>query len=266
VRNVSLVVPVDMAELVADKLWLLGAVAVEERTVEQGVLLVTSFDDDRATEEAVAALAGQFEVTVTEVDESVYDTWRAYAEPVRVGERLVVEPAWLPSLAGPGDVVVRIDPGRAFGGGAHATTMLALESVARLVRPGDSVLDVGCGSGVLGIAAGRLGAGRVVAVDIDPEALVATATNAEANGVPVEIAHHIPDGEVFDVVVANMLAPVLVELAPALVGATAATGTLVVSGVLVGRFGHVVAALSPRCATRTGERDGWAIVELELPS
>jgi ribosomal protein L11 methyltransferase len=266
VRSVSLVVPVELAEVVADELWSLGAVAVEERAVESGVMLVTSFCDDGATEQAVAALAGRFAVTVEDVDESVYDTWRAFAELVRVGERLAIEPAWLASRAGPADVVVRIDPGRAFGSGAHATTILVLESIERLVRPGDSVLDVGCGSGVLGIAAAVLGAGRVVGVDIDDEALVATATNAKANGVTVEVARSIPDGEVFDVVVANLLAPILVELAPTLVVATAATGTLVVSGVLAGRFEHVLAALAPLRAGRTLERDGWAVIELGLPS
>ena len=139
--------------------------------------------------------------------------------------------------------MVLIDPGRAFGSGSHPSTLLALAALEALVLPGSTVLDVGCGSGVLAVAAARLGAGRVVAIDIDPAAHEATLDNAARNGVAVEVSA-TPLGEVagrFDVVVANLLAPTLVELAAPL-------------GERVGEQGSAGGLRSAPPADRTGVR------------
>jgi ribosomal protein L11 methyltransferase len=163
---------------------------------------------------ALRAAAGDalVEVVTSEVPDDWADRWRAFHRPVVVGERLLVRPPWEPPRAGLLDVVV--DPGQAFGTGGHATTRLCLELLLGLAPA--PLADLGCGSGVLAIAAARLGFAPVRAYDHDPLALAATADNARANGVAVAV-------ERFDVragpapgaavVVANIVRPVLLELA-----------------------------------------------------
>jgi ribosomal protein L11 methyltransferase len=183
------------------------------------------------------------------------DAWRAYARVVRAG-RLVVVPAWIdPPSIEPGDVHIDIDPGRVFGHGGHPTTRLILEELDRRIVGGESVLDVGCGSGVLAIAAAKLGASRVIGIDIDPDAVVVTHENAARNDVEVA-AFTTPLAEVdetFDIVVANIGADVLIELAPQL---EARGKLLVLSGLLVDRVDDVAAAYAGTATVSTLE--GWA--------
>jgi ribosomal protein L11 methyltransferase len=164
-----------------------------------------------------------------------------------------------------------IDPGRAFGSGAHASTRLALAALDRLVCGGERVLDAGCGSGVLGIAALALGAAEAVGVDHDPAAIAAARANAIRNRAgdrftlsdgPVD-AVAASDGP-FDLVVANLLLPDLLALAPALAAALAVDGSLVVSGVLVDQRRPVVAAATGRGLVPVGEEvtEGWLAVTL----
>jgi ribosomal protein L11 methyltransferase len=143
---------------------------------------------------------------------------------------------------------VVIDPGRAFGHGGHPSTRLVLAAVDELVTGGERVLDVGCGSGVLAIAALALGAGRAVAVDVDPAAVAATRDNAARNGVADRVRVHGPAGGLvrgtdrFDLVLANMLLPDLVAVAPDVAGLLAPGGAVAVSGVLAGQRRDLVAA------------------------
>ena len=117
---------------------------------------------------------------VIEPDSAAHlDAWRAWAVPMRVGRRLLLQPAWIALEApAPNAVVVRLEPGRTFGSGSHPSTRLCLEVLEDELAAGDAVLDIGCGSGVLAVAAGLLGAGSVLAVDIDPEAVIVTDQNA----------------------------------------------------------------------------------------
>jgi ribosomal protein L11 methyltransferase len=178
------------------------------------------------------------------------EAWKAHYTPQRIGKRFLVVPSWLAdeAAAGPEDVVLYLDPGTAFGTGLHPTTRLCLAALEELVRPGDEVLDLGTGSGILAIGAGRLGAGRVVAVDLDPKAAAVAADNAERNGVAIEtLAGELadtPPGR-FDLVVANILAGPIVTLAPALVERLRRPGgRLVVSGILAEQADDVAAALA----------------------
>ena len=162
----------------ADALWEEGRALY---VAESPGRLVIGFAERAAAEEAARRLGG----AVVEVDVSGrgdLDAWRAWARPTRVG-RLVVRPAWLPSgpLA-PADVEIAVDPGHAFGHGGHPSTRLVLAALVERLGGGESVLDVGCGSGVLSIAAVALGAESVRAVDIDPTAVAVTRANALANG------------------------------------------------------------------------------------
>jgi ribosomal protein L11 methyltransferase len=170
----------------------------------------------------------------------------------------VVVPAWLDGPpAGPEDVVVTIDPGRVFGHGAHPTTRLLLEELDRRIVGGERVLDVGCGSGVLAVAAARLGAATVTAVDIDPDAVLVTLANAARNGVTVA-ASTTALAEVtgvHDIVLANIGAAVLREEAVALQARVAPTGVLVMSGLLVGAWEDVAARYAGTASV--AELEGW---------
>lgn len=179
------------------------------------------------------------------------NNWKVHFKPVRIGQRLVIKPTWEDYQAAPEDLVIQIDPGMAFGTGAHPTTRMCLESLERICfeqRGGklpDRVLDVGTGSGVLSIAAALMGATRITAVDIDPEAVTVTRENLELNGVHDLVAVSTTDlgdlpGE-YGVVLANILAEELVRLAPQLTAKVAPGGWLILSGILTEKEAFVCA-------------------------
>ena len=187
-------------------------------------------------------------------------------EPIPIGDRLVITPSWHE----PGDdgrISIELDPGLAFGTGSHPTTRLCLQWLERSLPAGATVIDYGCGSGILAIAAARLGASRVTGVDIDPQALVATRDNAARNRVEVEVrASADPRPEPADVVVANILSSPLKLLAPVLTDLVRPGGSLVLSGVLERQVDEVAAAYAPRLAmTVAGIVDGWACLAATKP-
>ncbi len=188
------------------------------------------------------------------------DAWKAYFPVMRIGRRLVIRPTWRRHRRSPDDVVLALDPGMAFGTGLHPTTRLclaALESVAdRGGMTNARVLDVGCGSGILAIAALKLGAATALGVDTDPIAIEASAANARRNGLARRLhvrEGSLPTGEpAFDVVLANLIAGLLVTLATDLRDELRPGGVLVASGIFVDREADVVAAF---------ERIGLGIVD-----
>ncbi|AAR33779.1 50S ribosomal protein L11 methyltransferase [Geobacter sulfurreducens] len=180
--------------------------------------------------------------TVTLIrDEDWATGWRQHFVPTRIGRHLVIKPTWEPFAPEPGDQVIELDPGMAFGTGTHPTTRLCLEALETLGRP-DRVLDVGTGSGILAIAAVRLGARQVIGTDIDPDAVIVAGENCALNGVEVELVTTplalIPGR--FDVVLANILAEDLVRMAGDLAAKVAAGGHLILSGILTEREAFVV--------------------------
>lgn len=277
-RSFVVTVPAEAAELAADVLFAAGVAAVEERTGDRAgmVELWTHVGDDQAAIDATAAtLAPGWSWRVVDVDESVADTWRRHAVPIPVTGDLTIVPAWHDD-ARAGSSTIVIDPGSAFGLGDHPTTQLTLRALLALLDAADSaphrLLDVGCGSGVLAIAAAQRGVADVTAIDIHPGAVEATVANAGRNGVADRIdASTRPLADVaaaddpFDIVLANVLAPVLVDLAADLRRVTRPGGTLVISGVLDGRYDHVVDALSPLDVRSVDVADGWAAVVLQAP-
>jgi len=177
--------------------------------------------------------------------------WKRHFPVLRVGRRLVIRPTWRRHRAGPTEVVIAVDPGMAFGTGLHPTTRLCLAALEALADAapglgGARVLDVGCGSGILSIAAARLGAARVLGLDIDPIAIEATTLNARRNRVARRVRSRLgrlPSGSrPFDLVLANLVASVLIELAPALVAELRPAGALVASGIFADREADVRAA------------------------
>jgi ribosomal protein L11 methyltransferase len=252
----------DDVEALAARLWSLGAAGVAEVAEGGGTTLSAGFGHAEAAHRALARLAHPG-ATIAPVDEHGWvDPWRRGAEASDVGS-LVVRAPWHRPQAGARLEVV-IDPGPAFGHGGHPTTRLVLGELADLVDTTTSVLDVGCGSGVLAVAAAALGAARVVAVDTDPDAVAATRANAQRNGVRLDVGHRTVAADLgrFDVVVANLLAPVLCQLAPDLVAATAPHGRLVVAGLLSDQRCAVTDALRPLAVRRQRHDGDWALLEL----
>jgi ribosomal protein L11 methyltransferase len=195
------------------------------------------------------------------------DAWKNYFHPVRVGERLVVKPSWQEYIAADGDVVVELDPGMAFGTGTHQTTVMCLRLLEETVRPGDSVFDVGTGSGILAVAAAKLGAGSVRAVDNDPVAVRVAAENVAANAAGDTVT--VAAGDLVagltgraDIVVANIIADVIIRLAPAVPDRLAAGGAFIAGGIIAGRLGDAAdAVLAAGLAVEKVLEDGeWATI------
>ena len=254
----------DDVEVASDALWGLGVVAVEERaTSDGGVELWTSLGD---TDPTTLAWPAQWPWRLVEIDEGVADTWREFAQPIIVEPDLVVRPEWVPFDAPAGTTVLHIEPGSTFGMGDHPTTILSLRALRRLVTPGCTVLDVGCGSGVLAIGTCVFGAASAVGVDIAPATVPVTQANAVANGVAdrvqvsTTLLEDVPG--TYDVVAANILAPTLVALADDLRRVVAPGGALVISGILAEAHAHVLQALAPLQVVATDEMDGWVAVTL----
>jgi ribosomal protein L11 methyltransferase len=195
-------------------------------------------------------------------DQNWMEAWKVHYKPLTVGERLLILPAWMPQPAGD-RVAILIEPGMAFGTGVHPTTQLCLQLVEKYMDGVTSVIDLGCGSAILAIAASKLGADRVVAVDIDAVALDNARLNAQLNGVEIEIG----EGSVVellagkfalqkaDLVLANILAPVLVRLLDAGMALLLnPAGTLVLSGILAEQEDDVRAAVTKAGLLVVGER------------
>ena len=199
------------------------------------VLVDPAADIAAILEEAVAAV-GLAAVPAHEVADVPEENWvqltQSQFDPIRVSDRLWIVPSWH-ETPDPAAINLILDPGMAFGTGSHPTTRLCLEWLEKQVRPNCSVLDYGCGSGILAIAAGRLGAGQVAGVDIDPQAVEAARANAENNGVRALFADSAePVAGEYDLVVANILSNPLRLLAPAICAHVRSGGQLALSGIL----------------------------------
>ncbi len=245
--NITAVSTRDRLVRLEDRLWNQGAVSVTvedatdsaiyepppgEHPIWQQVVVTGLFGADARLEEISAALKEEgFEVaTVDKVKDRAWEReWMNRFEPMQFGNQLWVCPTGFDKPRG---IVIQMDPGLAFGTGTHETTRLCLEYLDGLDVKGWSVLDYGCGSGVLGIGAVLKGAESVVAIDNDPQALTATQENAERNEVSLEVSMPGSPLEPADLVFANILAGPLAELASQLLNATKAGGLLVLSGIM----------------------------------
>lgn len=214
----------------------------------------------KATRDCNLAGIPAFAVSRVEDADWVRRTQAQFA-PLRIGDRLWIVPSWHAAPAH--GAVVRLDPGMAFGTGSHPTTRLALCFLERTLRGGESVLDYGCGSGILAIAAAKLGAGRIAATDIDAGALQTAAANAAANGAPLGLCAPDELGPgLYDIVVANILAQPLILLAPLLAAHVAHGGRLALSGILESQAAEVAQAYAGWFDIATTQtEEGWALLE-----
>ncbi len=260
-RLVRVVVDGADAEIAADALWAASPSAVQEEWLDDGRVRLT------ADPAEPGVISGRWHRELLDVDGDTYlDSWRAWARPVRVG-RVVLQPPWVAAeKRSSQEIVVLLDPRRAFGSGSHPSTRLAVAALQQCTRPGDRVLDVGCGSGVLAVTAARLGARQVVALDVDPDARAAAMANAEANDVAQVVsvtAASVNDVQgSFDLVVANISAAVLTEMARDVISLVAPHGMLVLAGMLEDQAPAVVAAYRPFKPVGFAADEGWAALIL----
>lgn len=209
--------------------------------------------------------------TRTVADEDWENNWKQYYKPIPIGDKLLVLPKWEPEPEGNTRAVLKLDPGLAFGTGGHATTRMCLEFLEGLDLTGKRALDLGCGSGILGIGALILGCAECTGCDIDPKSPEAAADNAELNGID-GACYHMYTGDVigdkrlraklgtgYDVVLANIVADVIIPLAPFARECTAPGGVFITSGIIDGRQDEVTAAIEAAGFTIEAHltEDGW---------
>jgi ribosomal protein L11 methyltransferase len=231
--------------------------------------VVALFEPESDIAERIAAAireTGIAEPPEVQLDEVAEQDWvrltQSQFDPIRINDRLWIVPSWH-AAPDPSAINLELDPGLAFGTGSHPTTHLCLEWLCDAVRGGESVLDYGCGSGILALAAAKLGAADVLGVDIDDRAIEAAADNATRNKVALRLAHsRQPLHGTFDIVVANILTNPLCVLAPLLAARVAAGGRIALSGVLASQADQVIAAYAPHLALKVGaSRDDWLRLE-----
>jgi ribosomal protein L11 methyltransferase len=255
------------AEALSEALLEVGAASVSiDHPTAPRVALTALFPLKVKAEALVAAAAAAcgMAVPVPAVTRIEDEDWvrrsQAQFAPLRIG-RLWIGAGW--HEPDPGCTVMRLDPGMAFGTGSHPTTQLVLQFVERTVAGSERVLDYGCGSGILAIAAAKLGAAKVDATDIDPVAVETAAANAQRN--EVELGTCAPEelgSGVYDIVLANILSQPLIVLAPLLAARTAPGGRIALAGVLDAQADEVAAAYAPWFAmTVPSLQEGWALLE-----
>lgn len=201
---------------------------------------------------------GRLELEMKDVDEEDWsNAWKKYYHPVQVGEHLVVCPSWEAYDRQPDDVVLTLNPGMAFGTGTHDTTRLCMELLEKYITPQDTVLDVGCGSGILAITAALLGANKIIGCDIDEVAVKVAGENAALNGVQDRIAFH--QGNLtsqvegsFQIICANIVADVIIRLSEDAGRYLAKDGIFITSGIIDTREQDVLNAL---------EQNGFQVIE-----
>jgi ribosomal protein L11 methyltransferase len=281
--SVTVEVPEAEGDVVAALLFDAGAEGVEVRDATVlpmpgarapaagSALLVASFAARDEAEAAARALPFPGEVAAV-AEEDWSERWKEGLAPFAVG-RVFIRPSWTAAAPPSGSVEVVLDPGMAFGTGTHPTTSLCLAALDALLgaRPGAAVLDVGTGSGLLAIAAAKLGATRVAGTENDPMALRVAAENASRNGATVELHLAAPEDVrgTFDVVVANILANTLAELAGPIAAKLAPGGVLLLSGLLAGqeqgvRAAYVERGLLPDASLDAADGE-WRLVALRAP-
>jgi ribosomal protein L11 methyltransferase len=298
--EISMRVDGEAAETIAQELqkWCHQGVSIEQADIEEGkwddgdtppvnALIVRGyFSNDADAEEKryqIERALGFYNMMLpmpkpewkVVADEDWADAWKKHYHPVRLGQRILVRPLWVEVEVQENDIMIALDPGMAFGTGTHPTTQLCLEALERQVSSSIDVLDLGCGSGILSIAAAKLGAGKVVAVDIDQLAVDATIENAEVNGVAEKIHAYqgsletvITSARRFDLVVVNILAKIIIEMCDQHLGDTVRPGgKAIFSGIIAEQTEAVEAALRKTGLEPTGryQQSDWMVIEAIRP-
>lgn len=290
-------IALDQAESLSDTLMELGALSVSVEDADEGTeaeqplfgepgmepakrawehsRVVALLEDGTDHLALLAAAAGEIGIavppfTLRKVEEQDWvRLTQSQFEPIHIGKNIWVVPSWH-EAPDPDGLILELDPGLAFGTGSHPTTRLCMEWLEAHPSNGGTVLDYGCGSGILAMVAQKTGAGEVIGVDIDPQAIESAQDNAQRNH--CQIAFYVPDtfaevasGRRFDIVVANILSNPLMVMAPLLSSRVAAGGSLVLSGVLARQADEVIAAYAPFITLSVwAELDDWVALAGQL--
>ena len=218
---------------------------------------------------------GRLEAELSSIKEEDWaNNWKQYFKPLRIGDKLVIKPSWEEYENNDNRIILEIDPASSFGTGQHHTTRLCLELLENCLRSGDSILDIGCGSGILSIGAMLLGASDAVAVDIEENAAATALENAGKNNISSDVyktycgnilsdeklAAEI-DGK-YDIITANIVADVLIAMKDYFVRYLKENGTLIVSGIIVERMDEVISAIESVGFVKqsVNTKEGWAAV------
>lgn len=217
--------------------------------------------------------SGQIETKLM-AEEEWADAWKKYYQPFHLGHHIFVVPSWVQAQDEPGDIRIELDPGMAFGTGTHETTSMCMELLEEQVHAGDTVLDIGCGSGILGIVAAKVGAGRVICSDLDPNAVLVARENTEKNQVADRIQVFAGDltqvpameGVQADIIVANIIADVIIQLAPSATQLLKKGGSFITSGIIRERRADVEQALlaSGYQIEEVKEQGSWVAIRSSL--
>ncbi|WP_079547684.1 50S ribosomal protein L11 methyltransferase [Christensenella massiliensis] len=199
-------------------------------------------------------------ITQTVREEDWANAWKAYFKPVKISDFVVIKPTWEEYSAGQDEIVIEIDPGMAFGTGNHETTRMCVRFLEEYMEPGMRVIDAGCGSGILSVAAAKFGAEKVYALDLDPVAVDVTAENAERNGCAdvieakrSDLLTEVPEGTQADIVVANIIADVVIALNGKAQKYMKRNGMYICSGIIDSRLGDVRKSL---------EEEGYKVIQI----
>ena len=241
---------------------------------EDGIVLKAYFSE----EEDIEAITGKIielieaqglgEILLSEVDESDWaENWKKHYKTTRIGKRIVIKPSWETFEPEAGDIVIQLDPGMAFGTGSHETTAMCTEALERFVKPGATVFDVGCGSGILSVVAAKLGAERVLGIDLDPMCVKISKENFQINQVEdkAEVIHgNLLDmvDEKADIIVANIIAEIVAGLVPQLISFLKDDGLIIASGIIDEKLNLVEDALMESGYSILDSRslNGWCAV------
>ncbi|OJV64534.1 MAG: ribosomal protein L11 methyltransferase [Clostridiales bacterium 38-18] len=246
----------------------------------EGVLITGYFDDCNIEEVAINLKEsidnltdfnipiGLNEVTHKAIYASDWENeWKKYFKPFRLGNHIVIKPSWETFETKDEDLVIEIDPGNAFGSGTHETTSMCIEMIEKYMKPSDTVIDVGCGSGILAIAAGKLGAKEVIAVDIDENAVLTARENLKLNG--LEEISDVRHGDLIKVVpekaelvVANIIADIIVKFSDDVESIMKADALFVSSGLILDKVDWVIEELMKRQfeIVEVMKKGEWAVV------
>lgn len=261
-RLVDITVAQEDVELVSDALWNLGVVAIEEISGDTSVTLRTSMGENpRVAVETIRQAFPHANISTVDISRSVADTWREFAEPTHVVDDVYLVPAWL--MPPDNSRSILIEPLDTFGLGNHPTTVLALRLALGELLPHSTVFDFGSGSGVLAVGVASLMSCSVFAYDIADSAHDALLMNAQQNSVTTcQWIHGFPTSEV-DAVLANILAPVLIEEADNITSCLRTGGVLVLSGMRDTQVDNVLASFSNYTELCRDDLDGWVAVALQ---
>ena len=241
-------VVVDDPDLEPEESWAPDAVAKPTHSAVTGYLPADAEWESHRNqlEAAISRISGEnaFEYTIAykPIDEEDWaESWKAFFHPQKITQHLVIKPTWRTYQPSPGEQVIELDPGMAFGTGTHPTTMLCIQLLEKYIKPGDAILDVGTGSGILMIAAAKLGAAKLTGLDLDPMAVDVARRNLDQNRIQPDMVElsvgdlvHTVTGH-FDIVVANILAEVIIDLLDDVARVVRPGGRFLCSGIIESR-------------------------------